>query len=258
MTSWWFSSVFVSARWRTPLRVFGAAFLVAVAACSGAATDPIGSGANGDGGSGSSGDDASATGDDAGGSSTRDGGGSSGDGGTSGKDSGTAHAACTTSFVGTALTGAYGRMDGHLVAVVPTNGSHACRADSGHVHLQVQMSGVVYDVAVNTDTYVAQKDIALPDGAWSEGWHKSVSLDYPSALGLHSQDFPTATPSALESKVEAALAGADQISIFATPYDMTGAHDVHRKSSGQDGAIFVNPTSAQAHVLAFRFSTDTF
>jgi hypothetical protein len=164
-------------------------------------------------------------------------------------------AKCTTSFVGTALTGTFGRMDGHLAAVVPTNGSHACRADSGHVHLQIKMNGVVYDVAVNTDTLVAQKDIALPGGAWAEGWHGAEHLDYPTNLNLHSADFQTTS---IQTAVETALAGADQVSVFATPYDPTGAHDVHRKSGGDDGAIFVNPSSPQAHVLAFRFSTDAF
>jgi hypothetical protein len=173
-------------------------------------------------------------------------------------DSGSPPGKCTTSFVGTALTGSFGRMDGHLVAIVPTNGPHSCRADSGHVHLQVKMNGVVYDVAVNTDTYVAQKDAALPDGAWTEGWHGGVHLDYPTNLGLHTADFPTTTASGIESAIETALAGADEIAIFATPYDPTGAHDVHRKAGGFDGAIFVNPSSPQAHVLAFRFSTDTF
>jgi hypothetical protein len=171
---------------------------------------------------------------------------------------GATRAPCTTSFVGTALTGGYGRLDGELVAVVPANGPRGCRADSGHLHLQVKVAAVVYDVAVNLDTYLAQKDVALPDGAWSEGWHPGVRLDYPTTLGLHSLDFPATTGSALEAAIESALASAAEVAIFATPYDPTGAHDVHRRGGGYDGAIFVNPPGSPAHVLAFRFAADTF
>src|SRR5262249_8163994 len=57
--------------------------------------------------------------------------------------------ACATTFAGTALTGTFGRIDGHLEAIVPTSGPHACRADADHVHLQIAMNNVVYDVAVN-------------------------------------------------------------------------------------------------------------
>src|SRR5262245_33732942 len=60
--------------------------------------------------------------------------------------------ACATTFAGTALTGTFGRLDGHLEAMVPANGPRACRADSDHVHLQIAMNNVVYDVAVNLDT----------------------------------------------------------------------------------------------------------
>src|SRR5258706_669036 len=58
--------------------------------------------------------------------------------------------ACTSTF-GTALTASptYGRLDGFLVAIVPPGNGSACNADSTHVHLQVRMTGAVYDVAVD-------------------------------------------------------------------------------------------------------------
>ena len=235
-----------------------------VAACSSTVTEGM-NGANG-----GAGDDASDDAGSNGSETTSDGGARDGGGGgdpsrtdgstptSSGTDGTATRAQCTTSFHGTALSGSFGRMDGYLVAIVPPNGSRSCRADSSHVHLQVKVDGVVYDVAVNTDTYVAEKDVALPDGAWSEGWHAGARLDYPTTLGLHASSFASTTQSAQAQTIENALASANHVSIFATPYDSTGAHDVHRKGGGDDGAIFVDPLSSPAHVLAFRFSTDSF
>ena len=207
---------------------------------------------------GSGGDDDGGVDTDAGadgGAASRDG----GRGGEGGVDAGS-EVACATSFVGTAIVGTYGRLDGHLAAVVPTSGPRACRADAGHVHLQLRVEGVVYDVAVNLDTYPAATTAAAPSGAWSEGWHGNVApLDYVSSLGLHAGDFDGATTgAALEQDIESALDGADEVSIYATPYDPTGAHDVHRRG-GADGAIFVYPSGGGLpRVLAFRFATDVF
>src|SRR4051794_19277293 len=53
---------------------------------------------------------------------------------------------CTSNF-GTALTTSFGRLDGFLVAIVPPGGG-PCNADSDHVHLQVQVNGAVYDIAI--------------------------------------------------------------------------------------------------------------
>ena len=37
-----------------------------------------------------------------------------------------------------------------------------------------------------------------------------------------------------------------------------GAHLIHRVSASHDGALVINPLAAKAHVIAFRFATDTF
>ncbi|HEY8076466.1 MAG TPA: hypothetical protein VIF62_20215 [Labilithrix sp.] len=165
--------------------------------------------------------------------------------------------ACTSSF-GSALTTAHGRLDGYLVSIVPESTRNECNADSSHVHLQVKANGAVYDVAVNLDTLEATTDIALPGGAWSEGWHANSSLDYPTDLSLHSSAFTTTTSSAERMHIESALANANHVAIWATGYDPTGAHLVHRQGGGRDGAIAIDPLDPKAHVLAFRFSTDSF
>jgi hypothetical protein len=165
---------------------------------------------------------------------------------------------CTSTF-GSALTdGTHGRLDGRLVSIVQP-GAHGCNGDSGHVHLQIEMSGNVYDVAVNVDIVdIAEKDAPLVGGAWSEGWHAPADLDYPANFNLHSGDFteddqPTAT-----KKVNDVLATANHVSIFATKYGTDGVHLVHRNGNGNDGAIVINPLSATPHWVLFHFPTQSF
>jgi hypothetical protein len=163
---------------------------------------------------------------------------------------------CTGNF-GSSLTSNHGRLDGILVSVVNIGGSHSCNGDSTHVHLQVRMGGAVYDIAVNSDTLVAERDLALPDGAWSEGWHTSDSLDY-ATLGLHSSDFAMpSSPGALAMQIEKDLATANHISVFATGYGPTGAHLVHRQGGGRDGALVIHPLSSPAHLMMFTFTTSS-
>src|SRR5882757_3056191 len=54
---------------------------------------------------------------------------------------------CTSTF-GNAMTATFGRLDGFLVAIVPP-GSSNCQGDASHIHLQLQVNGAIYDVAVN-------------------------------------------------------------------------------------------------------------
>jgi hypothetical protein len=178
--------------------------------------------------------------------------------GSSPEDGTPTRVACTSNF-GAALTEGHGRMDGFLVSIVAPGAGPQCNDDTGHVHLQVEINGAIYDVAVNTDVLYDEVDIALPGGAWSQGWHPGEYLDYPTTLGLHAAAFTTATPAALAQKVESELAAANHISIFGTGYGPTGAHDIHREGgAGDDGAIVINPLSPLAHLLVFRFSTDSF
>lgn len=170
--------------------------------------------------------------------------------------------ACTNAL-GSALSGTYGRIDGYLRAIVPPGG-HSCSADSSHVHLQIEMSGAVYDVAVNTrdnkgaDVLFVARDLALPDGAWHEGWHaQGVQLDYVAA-GLHAGDF-TATPeNALVQTITTELQSANHLSVFMTGYGAQGGHKVHRNGGGQDGAIVINPLSPAPRLLMFHFANQSF
>lgn len=170
----------------------------------------------------------------------------------------------TSSETGTAINTYHGRLDGFLSFVVPIGGSFACNGDSSHIHLQVRAGGDIYDVAVDTgkftgDVNLYEADMPMPDGAWSEGWHGSDGLTY-TALGLHSTEFTPQDPATLGTKLQTELAGKNHISIFGIGYSQgNGCHDVHYHSGGgQDGAIIIDPLSTPAHVLFFRFSTDSF
>ena len=173
---------------------------------------------------------------------------------------------CTPSSqqTGTIINSTHGRLDGTLVYVLPVDGSGSCNGDSSHVHLQIEVSSLVYDVAVDIgstgdDVGLYQEAIAVPSGTWAEGWHATDDLAYPT-LGLTSTQFPTASPSAIASQVESLLQSTSKVSIFCTGYTQgNGCHDVHYKNgAGEDGAIVLDPTAATSPVLFFRFQGQTF
>jgi hypothetical protein len=171
--------------------------------------------------------------------------------------------ACTNTF-GAAMNTTFGRLDGFLVAVVGINGS-SCRSDDNHVHLQVLMHNAVYDIAVNIASTSGNPDVdfltvhaPLKGAAWSEGWHPSQQLDYVNDLGVHSGSFTETTPSQLASLVASDLASANHVSVFATGFDGTGGHLIHRQGSSHDGAIVINPLSASPQYLLFHFTTQSF
>jgi hypothetical protein len=161
--------------------------------------------------------------------------------------------ACTNTF-GSALTAEYGRMDGFLVAIV-NPGTGGCRADTDHLHLQILVAGAVYDVAVNVggDALSETVDETIDTTPWSEGWHPFDGIDYTS-FGVHSSDVTT---SANVQAIAEDFATTNHISIYATGYDDTGAHLVHR-NNGQDGAIVTHVLSAVPHVRLFRFTDQSF
>jgi hypothetical protein len=143
------------------------------------------------------------------------------------------------------------------VSIVPES-SHACNGDRQHLHLQVKMSGSVYDIAVNVDGLEAEIDAPLPGTAWSEGWHAGEQLDYVKNLGLHAASFTVTGLSAVRQSVETAVANANHVAIYGTGYGPDGAHLIHREGSSRDGAIVLDPLGATPHIIAFRFDTDTF
>ncbi|HTJ42814.1 MAG TPA: hypothetical protein VL463_12010 [Kofleriaceae bacterium] len=168
--------------------------------------------------------------------------------------------ACTNNL-GSALGSVHGRLDGYLVAIVPTT-THSCNGDDTHVHLQVKSNGAVYDVAVNVSDpanvdFLAE-DLPLPDGAWSEGWHagQAALLDYPS-IGVHAADFTGVPAAQLETTLNSELANANHVSIFMTPYGPDGGHLVHRNGNGNDGAIVIEPLG-RSRLLMFHFANQAF
>jgi hypothetical protein len=224
-----------------------------------------GNGSNGQTGA-DAGDDSGAPGDD--GSIADAGDASDAESGDSGGgDDGTPSytPACTplSQQTGTAINTFHGRLDGYLSFVVPVGGSHSCNGDSSHLHMQVRMKGSIYDVAVDMgkfsgDVLLYEMDEAIPDGAWSEGWHGNDSLDYH-ALGLVAAQFTPEDPATLGQKLQTELAGVNHVSVFGENYTQgNGCHQVHYVGGGNDGAIVVHPLAAKAHVLFFRFSTQSF
>jgi len=177
------------------------------------------------------------------------------------------NSACTplSDQTGTAVDTSHGRLDGNLVFVVLPGQGKECNGDDSHVHLQVEVSGDIYDIAVdigtapNDEVGLYEETIALPDGAFSPGWNGSDSLAYPS-MGIHSTSFTTGSPTDIASQVEAMLADTTTISVFCTGYSQgNGCHDVHYENgSGKDGAIVLNPTAATSPVLFFRFASQSF
>ncbi|HEY0479506.1 MAG TPA: lamin tail domain-containing protein [Kofleriaceae bacterium] len=185
------------------------------------------------------------------------------DGGSSGDGTPT-RLPCTSTF-GSAMTAAYGRLDGFLVAIVNPNTTTSCRGDDNHIHLQVQVNGRVEDIAVNIASTSGNPNVdfrtltaPLRGGAWSEGWHTGQQLDYVNHLGVSSGSFTERTPTQLTSLVDSALASANHVSIFATGFDATGGHLIHRNPTNHDGAIVINPLSANPQYLLFHFATQSF
>jgi hypothetical protein len=175
--------------------------------------------------------------------------------------------ACTSNF-GSALTASptFGRLDGYLVAIVPPGSGSACNADTSHVHLQIRMSGGIYDVAVDVtdaatgvdDVHSATFDEAMPVNLpWTEGWHTALLADYV-AMGHHSTELPLFTKAALTSELMTDLATANHISVYATTYGADGVHLVHRNGGGHDGLIVTQPLSVPAHLRLLSFTNQAF
>lgn len=173
---------------------------------------------------------------------------------------------CTSQF-GKALpsAGTFGRLDGYLVAVVDPGTTSGCNADDSHVHLQISMSGAIYDIAIDVtdgtthmdDVHTGTLDIAMPGEPWAEGFHTGESVDYPT-LGVHAADLPLLTKAQMIAAIDGDLATANHVSIFATTYGGDGAHLVHRNGGKHDGLLVTVPLAATPHLRLFSFSDQTF
>jgi hypothetical protein len=178
-------------------------------------------------------------------------------------DDGTPTRQPCSNHYGTALTEDFGRLDGTLVALVPP-GTQGCNSDDTHMHLQIKMNDEIYDIAIDVgnsdgsdDVHTTTRELALP--LWSEGWHTGSDIlnDYPTD-GVHSTDMPLETRVQVGSDIDADVATANHVSLFATGYGSDGAHLVHRNGGGHDGLLVTQPLSSPAHARLFSFSDQTF
>jgi hypothetical protein len=186
-------------------------------------------------------------------------------GGGGGTGDGTATRQPCTGTFGSAMTATFGRLDGFLVSIVDPNTTTSCRGDDNHIHLQVRVNGGIEDIAVNVSSTSGNPNVdfrtvgaALRGGAWTEGWHPGQTLDYATSLGVTSGSFTEETLTQLTASIDNAIASANHVSIFATGFDPTGGHLIHRQGSSHDGAIVINPTTPTPTYLLFHFTNQTF
>lgn len=175
--------------------------------------------------------------------------------------SGDKASACASTF-GTALTDAFGRLDGTVLAVVPPAHPTCAQPNSTHLVLQMTMNGAAYRMVVNVESvFAAELDAPLAGPTWSEGWHPGVQLDYVTTLHVPSSQFVAHTMAETVARTTDAIALGAPISVYATSSGGTkadSAHLIHRNATNADGAIVIAPTSGTPHYLLFRFSNQTF
>lgn len=179
-------------------------------------------------------------------------------------------AACTGTF-GDALTNAFGRVDGTVLAIVTPADQQCPMPNHDHVILEVTMQGAVYRMVVNVESdsgdpnvRFGELDHAWVGEPWAEGWHASATLDYPGDLGVHSGDGGIFTPTPMDdlvARLDAEIPLNVPISVYATSSggsQAASAHLVHRNGSGNDGAIVLDPQGLTPHWLLFHFDEQTF
>ncbi len=174
--------------------------------------------------------------------------------------------ACAATF-GSLFTNAFGRADGTVVAVVPP--AWTCPLpNSDHVVIQVSIDGGVQRLVVNVKSDYGDPNVRfrtfsapLPAPAYAEGWHPGLTLDYPS-LGLHSDGgWEALDLEHAAARVYDAVTVGAPLSVYSTSSGGTyaaSAHKIHRNGQQNDGAIIVDPTSAQPTWLLFHFANQTF
>ena len=177
-------------------------------------------------------------------------------------------APCVSTF-GSALTAAFGRVDGTVVAVLPPNDQKCAAPNSTHMILEVMMGGAVYRMVVDVlstsgspDVLIDEIDAPLADGAWADGWHPGVQLDYVTTLGVHSPSFTPMHQADLVAKITWEIDLGAHISVFATSggaaSEPDSAHLVHRNLTNADGAIVIHPEAALPHYILLSFGEQTF
>jgi len=171
--------------------------------------------------------------------------------------------ACASTF-GNALTNSFGRLDGTILAVVEPGNMACAMPNSTHVVLEVTADGAAYRMVVNVlstssdpHVWLDELDAPLAGGAWTEGWHPGVQLDYVTTLQVAKAAFTQADEAAAVARLETQLVPGARVSVFATSSGGDSAHLVHRNQTNQDGAIVLAPDTAP-HYLLTAFPEQTF
>src|ERR1700760_149724 len=96
---------------------------------------------------------------------------STGDAGAHGGDASTGDASmadgsatreqCTSNFGdGLSQQPTFGRLDGYFLSILPPSNMQACNDDDSHVHLQIRMQNMIYDIAIDvTDEATMMDDV---------------------------------------------------------------------------------------------------
>lgn len=177
-------------------------------------------------------------------------------------------AMCASTF-GSALTNAFGRVDGTVVAVVEPGNPRCALPNGDHVVVQVELGGAVYRMVVNVLSTGADHDIRvrevtapLPAPAFAPGWHPGLALDYPRDLQVHSgAGWDPLSIADATAWIAAPIAVGAPIAVYASSSGGTfaaSAHLIHRNGNAADGALVIDPTGAAPRWLLFSFANQTF
>lgn len=174
-------------------------------------------------------------------------------------------ASCAGTF-GNALTNAFGRLDGTVLAVVPPAHPTCAMPNSTHLVLQVTSGGAAYRMVVNVQSDIgpdlrvawAAVDHALPGAPFADGWHPGEALDYVTTLSLGAGAFTPEEMAPLVARITDAIPLGARISVYATSSGGASAHLVHRNATGRDGAIVLDPAGPKPRFLVFRFADQSF
>lgn len=178
-------------------------------------------------------------------------------------------AACASTF-GSALTNAYGRVDGIVTAIVPPGLMTCALPNSDHLVIQVAFADAgVHRMVVNVQSSfgdprikVLELQAPLPAPMFEEGWHPGLMLDYPTAFGVHSDaGWESLELLAASARVSDAIEIGAPIAVYATSSGGTfaaSAHLIHRNGRNADGALVLRPTSSTPTWLLFSFANQTF
>jgi len=149
--------------------------------------------------------------------------------------------ACASQF-GSLFTKSNGRADGTLVAVVRPSDTQCALPNATHVVLQLSILGQVQRLVVAVDgVAVTQVSRSLVGPAYAEGWHPDTQLDYPTDLGVHSDDFSLGSMDQAVSFICSPLHIGGKVSVYAHSdgSSPSSAHQIHRNDNYPDGNVLV-------------------